>query len=571
MGKRTSTNRPESQRTIHEREKAKEMTKIKLRERGKWLAALALCLSCFLLCAALTAAPTRAEEAPKTHDAVAGYKNVYERLDAAGKSKSPKEYVYASGTALDKVCNAALKEDAGKFFIGIDGYETAPTLRYFALKADGTLNTKVDPLPVTPPEPTDPQLNTIAGRVNLYEVCDAGGTPLSPKLFIYANSAVAQNEELLPAHKVADKGGDASKDKYYLRLANDTYIAVAKDGTLDCNDVIKKLGTANEEVLFPLPPPVYKYKAVEGYKNLFELLDKDGKSKSPKEYIYSTKAPEDGKEPPAGAQEALVKGDAFYVCFLENSGIFLAVSADGTLNFSDVIWWGADKTFGTKDDLATTMKEEHGYYYWQQAQGVWQMILGIFNPLYTTTAPASTAAPVYKYKAVTGYKNLYEQLAADGSSKNPREFLYSPTAPADGSAPPASSHPAYAKGDNYYTPLFENGGIFLAVETDGTLSFDGAIWWGLDKKFGTADDFDTSVKLEDGQYFWRTVEGLWQLITNALLPDSTTNSLLTTQETLPPKTGAQSFNAGAAAAMALLLMGCVYCGYQAFRRRARAA
>ncbi|MCL2495142.1 MAG: hypothetical protein FWE98_05740 [Oscillospiraceae bacterium] len=551
------------------------MTGIKIRERGKWLAALALCLSCFLLCAALTAVPTRAEEAPKTHDAVAGYKNVYERLDAAEKSKSPKEFFYASGTALDKVYNAALKEDAGKFSIGIGGYETAPTLRYFSVKANGTLNTKVDPLPATPPAATDPKLIAIAGRVNLYEVCDAGGTPLVPKLFIYANSAVAQEEELLPALKVADKGGDASKDKYYLQLAGDTYIAVAKDGTLDCNDVIKKLGTANEEVLFPLPPPVYKYKAVEGYKNLYEMLDKDGKSKSPKEYIYSTKAPEDGKEPPAGAQEALVKGDAFYVCFLENSGIFLAVNADGTLNFSDVIWWGADKTFGTKDDLATTMKEENGYYYWQQAQGVWQMILGIFNPLYTTTAPASTsstAAPVYKYKAVTGYKNLYELLGADGNSKNPREFLYGLTAPTDGSAPPASSHPAYAKGDNYYVPLLEHGGIFLAVETDGSLSFDDAIWWGPDKKFGTADDLDTSVKLEAGQYFWKTAEGLWQLITNALLPDPTTtaNSLLTTQETLPPKTGTQSFNAGAAAAMALLLMGCVYCGCQAFRRRARA-
>ena len=97
-----------------------------VKERGKWLLALALCLSCFVLCASLMAGPTYAEEAaPKAYDAVTTFKNVYERMNAAGVSKFPKEFFYASGTAPAQVYNAALKEEAGKHVIGIEGYHVS--------------------------------------------------------------------------------------------------------------------------------------------------------------------------------------------------------------------------------------------------------------------------------------------------------------------------------------------------------------------------------------------------------------------------------------------------------------
>jgi len=507
------------------------------------------------------AAPTLAEEAPpKAHEAVTGYKNVYERMNAAGVSKSPKEFFYASDAAPAQVYNAALKEAAGKYTIAIDGYTSAPATRDFPIKANGTLDT-ANPAPPAEPPADLPVLKAVAGRTNIYEVCDKDGEPLNPKEYVYACSDKAKDELVLPAHK---KG-----DKYYLRLKDDIYIAVATDGTLNCNDVIKKLGAAGEEVLYPLPAPVYKYKAVENYKNLFEVLGADGKSKNPKEYLYSTKAPEDGKQPPAQSQQALVKGETFYVCFLEGSGIFLAVNSDGTLSYNKALWWGFDGVFGTKDDLETSVREDSGYFYWQQGQGIWQMIKGIFNPLHTTTAPTtsgSTAAPVYKYRAVENYKNLFEVLGADGKSKEPKEYLYSETAPADGSAPPSKARTALVKGDLFYVPIVEDSGIFLAVNSDGSLNFSKAIWWGPDKIFGTSDDFDTSVKEEAGLYFWQQVDGLWQLITG--IGQTTTNDFLTTKDSLPPKTGKEGQNPGVAVCMALLLMGGAYCGFQAFRRRA---
>jgi len=542
-----------------------------MREKGKWLIALALCLSCFVLCATLMTAPTFAEEAaPKAYDSVTGYKNVYERLSATGVSKSPKEFFYASGANPAQVYNPELKlTAASKYTIAIDGYTTAPVTRDFPVKANGTLDT-TNPTPPVPP-PVDPpvlkqiKISATVDYTNIYELCDKDGNSLSPKEYVYACSDKAEDELPLPARK--------SGDKYYLRLKDDAYIAVAADGTLDCNDVIEKLGAVGEKVLYPLPAPVYKYKAVENYKNLYEMLDADGKSKNPKEYIYSTKAPEDGKAPPAGFQEALVKGDTFYVCFLDGSGIFLAVNADGTLNFGKALWWGVDGKFGTADDVVTSVKEDGGYFYWQQAPGVWQWIKGIFNPNFTTTqaTTTTTAAPVYKYKAVENKKNLYEMLNADGSSKSPKEYIYSETAPVDGSAPPASAKTAYVKGDFFYVPLVEDSGIFLAVNTDGTLNYSNAIWWGPDKKFGTSDDFDTSVRIEEnGMYSWLQANGLWQLIQGIIHPEytsTTENPLLTTQESLPPKTGKEGLNPGVAVCMALLLMGCLYCGFQAFRRR----
>ena len=548
-----------------------------MKEKRKWLAALALCMGCLVLCASLMAAPTYAEEAPaSSYAAVITYKNVYERLDAQSKSKSPREFIYASSATPAKVYNAVLKEDAGVFSLGIDGYAAAAggtEVHYFPLKTDGTLNTK-KPTSTTGALTT---LKAVPSRTNLYEVCDAAGVSLATKEYVYANSANPDDELALPAL--------AKGSKFYLRLANNIYIAAAADGTLDCNDVIsagadKTFGNADDTVLFPVPEPpapVYKYEAVKDYKNLFELLGADGKSKTPKEFLYSATTPADGSAPPAKSQKALLKGDVYYVSILDDSGIFLAVNKDGTLDLNNALWWGTDKEFGTKDDLSTAVKEDNGYFYWEQTKGVWQMIQGIFNPANTTTttttSSTSTTAAVYKYAAVTSHKNLYECLGADGKSQNPKQYLFSETVPTDGVAPSAAARPAFVKGDLYYVSLVADSGIFLPLNTDGTLSYTIAIWYGADKIFGTNDDFSTSVKEISGEYFWQQADGLWKQITGLTPPATTatatsTDWLTTKKDTTMPKTGRENFNPALAVALALLSMAGMFCGYQAFRRRA---
>ena len=559
-----------------------------MKERGKWAAALALCISCFVLCATLLSAPTLAADPPAAKfKAVTDYKFVYERLNAEGASKSPKEFLYASNADPDQVYNILLKEDAGAYLLGIAGYTAAPETRFFPVKKNATLDTKA-PVPEEEEEEEEaedlPVLKAIAGRANLYEYCDKDGKSLDPKVYVYANSAKADEELFLAAHKLGDK--------YYLRLAGDIYVAVAADGTLNCNDVIsagadKKLGTADDVVLFPKPLPVYKYKAVEGQKNLYEMLGADGKSKDPKEFIYSATAPEDDKAPPAKSVPAFAKGSTYYVEILEGSGIFLAVNSEGALSYTNAIWWGLDGKFNTADDLATSVREESGYFYWKQAEGVWRMISGLFNPNYTTTTTApdtsstattTTAPAVYKYKAVENQKNLFEVLAADGASKSPKEYIYSTTAPEEGKAPPAGARAAQPKGTLFYVPLVEDSGIFLAVNSDGTLNYTNAIWWGPDGIFGTADDFETSVMEEGGYYFWMQANGLWRRIESILAPTTsapTTEAPTTTTdgfftsgagESPYPKTGLP-LNPALMVCMALLLMGSVYCGIQVFRRR----
>ena len=182
-----------------------------LKERGKWLIALALCLSCLVLCATLISAPTLAvEEPPAEYKAVTGFdKYVFEHLNA-GASKSPEEFVYASSATpaqASQVYNIALKKDAGAYLVGIDvqiDSSKPADIQYFPVKKDATLDTKVVPAPTEAPALTDPVLKKIDGRANLYEVFFSDGTtPFAPPLYVYASSAAApaaQDDELLPVY-----------------------------------------------------------------------------------------------------------------------------------------------------------------------------------------------------------------------------------------------------------------------------------------------------------------------------------------------------------------------------------
>lgn len=200
---------------------------------------------------------------------------------------------------------------------------------------------------------------------------------------------------------------------------------------------------------------------------------------------------------------------------------------------------------------------------------------------------------------MTGYANIYEVLTSSGSSKNPKEFLYSTTAPVDGSKPPEKSAKAYQKDTAYYISILEGSGIFLSIKSDGNVDMTKAIWWGADKTFNTSDDVDTAVKETGGYYYWQEAEGVWKTITGILNPEKTTtvnpssdtttapgasssgtttapggyssstNGFFTTGEHVYPKTGLP-VRTGLIVCMALLFMGCLYCGFQAIRKKSAA-
>ncbi len=135
-----------------------------------------------------------------------------------------------------------------------------------------------------------------------------------------------------------------------------------------------------------------KYAAVTGFKNVYEVLSSTGQKLSPQQFIYSFVKPEDGKAIPNSAQTVYQKGTAYYVAFPEGSGLFVSVTASGSFDFSKSIYWGEDEKFNTADDKDTVIKEEEGYFYLKEADGIWKIIQGIFNPLQTTTAAATSTS-----------------------------------------------------------------------------------------------------------------------------------------------------------------------------------
>ena len=216
----------------------------------------------------------------------------------------------------------------------------------------------------------------------------------------------------------------------------------------------------------------------------------------------------------------------------------------------------------------------------------------------TTTAPGESASVQgSKYVPVPGYRNVYEVLNGQGGQYTPRRYVYNPVAvPVDG-ASPDNQLAAYPWNDGFYATMINGSGIFLAVRADGSLNFTNAIWWGPDGVFGpnangVNDDVATTLQEVGGYFFWRQADGSWRLIEGIFNPERTTapdtgssssapgqsssgpdesstteNGFLTNPELDKPKTGKDAFNPGLAACMALLLVGCAYCGYQALRRR----
>ncbi|MDR2646538.1 MAG: hypothetical protein LBB67_00195 [Oscillospiraceae bacterium] len=122
-------------------------------------------------------------------------------------------------------------------------------------------------------------------------------------------------------------------------------------------------------------------RAVAGYKNLFEMLGEDGKSKEPRELYYAVGG---------SLQPAYAVGEKYYTAAPGYDALFLAIAANGTLNTKDAIYLGEDGKFGTLDDKVAELKSDMDYYF-EIAQGVWKLISNIrADALPTTSTTEST-------------------------------------------------------------------------------------------------------------------------------------------------------------------------------------
>jgi len=203
----------------------------------------------------------------------------------------------------------------------------------------------------------------------------------------------------------------------------------------------------------------------------------------------------------------------------------------------------------------------------------------------STTAPDSSSSstlPVMTYRAVEGWTNLYRQYSS-ADLGGPFIYVFSFSG-----KPETDRTPVYVKDGKYYFEVLKSN-VYLALRQNGMFDIDDAIWAGPDKIFDTADD--KAAVLRAGSLFFEEKPGEWKFLVsrydyvdsrwaNSTYPtttsttttgatgtiETTTNGFLTTRgDTMPPKTGVP-FNAGLLVCVAVLFMGCLYCGYRLTRK-----
>ncbi|MCL1848662.1 MAG: FIVAR domain-containing protein [Clostridiales bacterium] len=136
-----------------------------------------------------------------------------------------------------------------------------------------------------------------------------------------------------------------------------------KDAIDDLKDAIKNLVEKEESALILGKDGNY-YRPLHRPKNVYEIVDQDGKGKQPPEYVYNTGEPGDGNDIPA-----VTDGNGnFYIEEPEN--IWTPITDDGDLDEDNKIWGGADGEPGGGDDQDVTEFED-GYWV-HMGQNVWR-------------------------------------------------------------------------------------------------------------------------------------------------------------------------------------------------------
>jgi len=101
--------------------------------------------------------------------------------------------------------------------------------------------------------------------------------------------------------------------------------------------------------------------------NVYEVVDKDGNSKEPPEYVYNPGDPTDGNN-----RDAEKDGGFYYVEDPEGSNIWKPVDKDGNLDEDRAIWGGPDGKPGGGDDKPVNKFDNE---YWiNRGQNIWQKV-----------------------------------------------------------------------------------------------------------------------------------------------------------------------------------------------------
>ncbi|MDR1464574.1 MAG: leucine-rich repeat domain-containing protein [Oscillospiraceae bacterium] len=241
-------------------------------------------------------------------------------------------------------------------------------------------------------------------------------------------------------------------------------------------------------------------------KNVYEEVNADGSSKSPKRYVYDNDdSISNGVQGPA-----YLKDGAYYTALLNYGGVFAQVNDNGSLLNTPVIWHGPDKTFGTADDQGVVLI---GGKYYIKGEGDEQQVIDPETPSASATAQSSSAASTaaastgtsgtgstgstattVNLKPVGTPKNVYEEVNADGSSKNPKRYVYDN----DDNVSNGVQGTAYLKDGGYWTELTAYRSVYVQIGNDGKLITAIGFWYGADQIFNTADD--VAVVLKEGKY-----------------------------------------------------------------------
>jgi len=278
----------------------------------------------------------------------------------------------------------------------------------------------------------------------------------------------------------------------------------------------------------PATPTTDHYVAVSGWTRVYEFVNADGSSKSPKKFVYAA----DGKPENGYDYQLSQKESKFYAEYFKNN-VYVALKTDGTFDLNDAIWAGPDKLFGTADDKVAVKKADNGYYYEQAGEEEpWKFLCWATDvlkpdPNVTTTAPTtSTTADLHSNIQTfelgsTGTVTF--RSAKDYTDASQVQFLV------NGQVLPT---------DKY---ILTHGSTVVTLKADylNTLAE------------GT---YPVAIKFSDG-----TQEpGTLKITKNPFFNDGKTDPNL-------PQTG-REFNLGLTVSMLILLMGGGYCGYRWLRR-----
>jgi len=196
-------------------------------------------------------------------------------------------------------------------------------------------------------------------RSRLLELIQKGEAILADNPDQYTSDSLHDLEDAIAAGKAVINSTDPS----------DQAINDAIDGLQNAINGMEKKQTTPPGVLGPDNDGNY-YKPVGDPENVYEVVDENGGSLQPPEYVYNPDG--DPVNKTDKNRPAYHKDGSYYVEDPTGSNIYKKVNGDGTLKDDPAVWGGPDGQFGGGDDQAVN---KFGNDYWiGLGQNIWQKV-----------------------------------------------------------------------------------------------------------------------------------------------------------------------------------------------------